>query len=247
MAKTKRFTRNSYKRKIILFGIALFMSIALVSTGFAAWIMSTSATEQVGGNVSVGVVTDSSLTISNVELTEYEFSFEPLATDSTGRVRYDGKNSEVLSATVTGQVGPVEFLGELRLMLVVPEGVKKAADLGYIVLPECATTSTETGGILLSVPQNSEGNYVFTSTITFDWGEVFGYQNPGEYYDIDVTGKGVSDEEVRKTLEDFRAIVYGYYDEFVEGQSSAERLAVIDAHKNDSLPLFQVVVVAIAN
>lgn len=35
-----KLTRNSYKRKIILFGVIVFMSIALISTGFAAWVMS---------------------------------------------------------------------------------------------------------------------------------------------------------------------------------------------------------------
>lgn len=38
-----KLTKNSYKRKVILFGVLLFMSIALISTGFAAWIMSTNA------------------------------------------------------------------------------------------------------------------------------------------------------------------------------------------------------------
>ena len=39
MAKQK-LTRKSYKRNIIVFGLMFFMGIALVSTGFAAWVLS---------------------------------------------------------------------------------------------------------------------------------------------------------------------------------------------------------------
>ena len=54
---SKRITRNSYKRKIVLVGIMLFMAIALISTGFAAWVISTGATKENTGGVEVGVVT----------------------------------------------------------------------------------------------------------------------------------------------------------------------------------------------
>ena len=44
-----RLTRNSYKRKIILFAVFVFISIALISTGFAAWVMSNDATLDANG------------------------------------------------------------------------------------------------------------------------------------------------------------------------------------------------------
>ena len=58
-----KLTRNSYKRKIILFGVFVFMSIALISTGFAAWVMSQNAKEEVSGNVNVSTMTDASVSI----------------------------------------------------------------------------------------------------------------------------------------------------------------------------------------
>lgn len=54
---SRRITRNSYKRKVILVGIMLFMAIALISTGFAAWVISTGASQNHEGGVEVGVVT----------------------------------------------------------------------------------------------------------------------------------------------------------------------------------------------
>lgn len=61
-----RLTRRSYKRKIIVFGMLLFASIALISTGFAAWIISQGSSKESTGNVEVGVVTDKSIDIINL-------------------------------------------------------------------------------------------------------------------------------------------------------------------------------------
>ena len=64
MAKIK-LTRKSYKRNIIVFGVMLFMGIALVSTGFATWVLSQNTQIEVNGqNVNVGVVSDNALKIS---------------------------------------------------------------------------------------------------------------------------------------------------------------------------------------
>ena len=63
-----RLTRNGYKRKMIVFGAFLFMSIALTVTGFAAWVMSTNAkNDQNQANVEVGVVQEGNLTITLTE------------------------------------------------------------------------------------------------------------------------------------------------------------------------------------
>lgn len=115
-----RLTRNSYKRKIIVFGLLVFMSIALISTGFAAWIMSQEAKVESPGNVSVGVVDDSRITFENVkyemvilgfdadaeedkktyQLTGNDYSeasngglrfaFEPRYGDKKGSIQWDG-------------------------------------------------------------------------------------------------------------------------------------------------------------
>lgn len=61
-----RLTRRSFKRKIIVFGILIFVSIALISTGFAAWMISQGTQIEAGGNVEAGVVTDKSIGLENV-------------------------------------------------------------------------------------------------------------------------------------------------------------------------------------
>ena len=38
-----KMTRKSYKRRKIILGVSLFSSVALVSTGFAAWVLAFSS------------------------------------------------------------------------------------------------------------------------------------------------------------------------------------------------------------
>lgn len=260
-----RLTKNSYKRKIILFGLLVFMSIALISTGFAAWVMSTNATnDDAQGNVSVGVVKDASLTISEVAIISAKdsFSFEPLAEDTSGRVRYDEEEakSENLTIKVKGKIAPIEYLGELTYELAIPESVKAAADAGYIVLPECATWEVVqlngdrlkegTASKITGWDTNGSGEWSFEFEISFTWGAKFNGKNPGIYYDSALEGDGlsISDADCKKELQDFRAILYGYSDEMIAaGTDEAARDTVAENHKLDEGPVFKVVITAKSN
>lgn len=201
-------TRNSFKRKAIIFGVMIFMSIALISTGFAAWIISTNAKNSQTGNIEVGVVTEKNIKIENVTFKDGKksFIFEPKEADTTGRVRNDKTNFESLSVTIEGTIKNVEFLDTLTITLTLPETLKTAASeaKNYIVLPECASSAKE-----VTVDRTTgEFSYI----ITFVWGSAFKGQNPGEYYDnVDpVTGgASVSDEDMIATLNDLRATIYG--------------------------------------
>ena len=255
-----RLTRNSYKRKVILFGVLVFMSIALISTGFAAWVMSTNAkNDDAQGNVTVGVVKDASLTISDVQFvsTNQDFTFEPLATDNSGRVRFDSTDGlfEQLEIEVTGKISPIEFLGKLQVELFIPESVKKAADAGYIVLPDCATWEETIDGVITKKGTardlsgwGASGEWSFTFTIAFEWGTKFGSMNPGKYYDEDPAGIAIDDETCKKELQDFRAILYGYDGEMnAAGSDMAARDTVAENHKNDEGPVFKVIITAESN
>ena len=93
-----KLTRKSYQRKAMVVGATAFAGIALVATGFAAWVISSSATEKFKGNVQVGTISEKSIEITDIALKEVDgtrdfFSFEPTKTDVSGRVRYDGKDN----------------------------------------------------------------------------------------------------------------------------------------------------------
>ena len=175
-----KLTRNSYKRKIILFGVIVFMSIALISTGFAAWVMSQEKKESTSGNVSVGAVTEGNIEVKLDELTVKDFKFEPKESDETGRVRNDGKNFESLTVTVTGTIKNTQFLdvNNTTITMTVTDAVKQAAEEGYIILPECVGKE-----VVLTLNDSGENEKKFSYDITFKWGSKFGGENPGEYYD----------------------------------------------------------------
>lgn len=174
-----KLTRNSYKRKIILFGVIVFMSIALISTGFAAWVMSQEKKQSTSGNVTVGAVTEGNIEVILDELTVKDFKFEPKESDTTGRVRNDGTNFESLTVTVTGTIKNTQFLEEATIKMNVKDAVKQAETDGYIILPECANSEV----VLTTLTESGTNEKKFSYDITFKWGSKFGGENPGEYYD----------------------------------------------------------------
>lgn len=116
-----KLTRKSYKRKKIAFAAVILGGVALVSSGFAAWVLSANATGKTEGSVTVGEVKDASLemTITRQEynfktsnwddkpddLNGAKFCFEPTKEDAQGvlvsgqtqnRVFNDGTNFEQL-------------------------------------------------------------------------------------------------------------------------------------------------------
>lgn len=284
-----KLTRNSYKRKVILFGVLIFISIALISTGFAAWVMSTNSKKDVDpGNISVGTVTDSSLTFNEVVMSNQNIYFEPAADDYSGRVRLgsgEGVHAESLKTTVTGNVTPKAYLGQLKVYLVVTEAFYNAltGSSNYITLETANGVKMSTEDLqklLVKGTMNSEGkieyssaalegkglllytsgsdsvflndNYKvvvddskvsFTINVNFGWGSTFGNVNPSKYYDEVPAGQAISDNMVKKTLEDFRAELYGYK-AALDGAENRDE--VITAHAGDKLQ-FQVVLSATAN
>lgn len=208
-----KMTRKSYKRRKIILGVSLFSSVALVSTGFAAWVLASQAEAEKTGNITVGTVSDSSIKISNVQFKDDNdsFIFEPKKEDTAGRVRNDRVNFENLSVTVTGEISPKTYVTGATIQLTVPEGITTAASeaKNYIVLPTCVETPED-----LDITSNVvEDTIHFEYTITFEWGSAFENTNPGLYYDTDYSdpnkGISISDEEMKATLEDLRSCIYG--------------------------------------
>ncbi len=114
-----KLTRKSYKRKKIAFAAVILGGVALVSSGFAAWVLSANATKGTTGVTTVGTVKDNSLSMSielqyqNPKTKEWEkqttssgevatgtFDFDPTyedTRDTKGRVYNDGINFERLT------------------------------------------------------------------------------------------------------------------------------------------------------
>ena len=243
-----KLTKKSYKRRRLLMGLSVFMSIALVSTGFAAWVISSSVQEEGEGNVQAGNISNKSLALVIDNANNLgTFKFEPNKNDGSGRVRFEGgesTNYESLSVEVTGAITQnPQYLGELTIELVEVDqlgvaiakedsNLKKAADAGYITLPECFYTQVklnETGSSYYNVTDNT-----FAYTVEFGWGEVFHGINPGYFYDYKTNdgqdqtdsaivdaARAIDDETMIETLVDLRNKVYGINESVEENATSS--------------------------
>lgn len=132
-----RLTRSSYRRKLIMFGISIFASLALTATGFAAWVLSQDAQGSLNGNVQIGSVQEANIEIEDLDFVndKNSFIFEPLETDVSGRVRNDGENFESLTVSIAWSLTNYQSVGDIYVDLLIPASVKAAIDANYITLP----------------------------------------------------------------------------------------------------------------
>ena len=104
-----KLTRKSYNRRMFALGALLFLSVGLVSTGFAAFVMSKGASTNIDGNIQVGTITDGAVKIENVKFANNNDTilFEAAEGDNEGEVKWNEKEPTVfenLSVTITGDI-----------------------------------------------------------------------------------------------------------------------------------------------
>lgn len=229
-------TRSSFKKKIVIFGVAVFTALALTATGFATWLLSTSVSKDAGGNVNVGITNEAKIGISEVTYKDnkQEIHFEPLENDSAGRVRWDGENSENLVVEFSVELSNLEVVSSITIDSLIPEGVLAAEAAGYIVVPawvknqvvivngmNSSDHSLDDGWSYKVEDRPTDGGStvkvgVLTCRLKFEWGAKFNGKNPSEYYDNDAAGKAVSSPDVKRELDTLRATVCGVsYDEYI--------------------------------
>lgn len=220
-----KLTRKSYKRKKIAFAAVILGGVALVSSGFAAWVLSSNAEGDATGSVTVGTVEKGSLKLeissTQGDITKGHFDFDTLESDKSGRVRAkEGQETfENLSITYTVTVkSPIDNFKDLKYRM---SATKSAVDYNmkdvsegdgtqYIVLPECfgkdvsieSTASEFTKKTIEETVTENEKSITYkkqwtaTITIAFQWGATFGGYNPGLYYDGQITDSTKSSEEI---------------------------------------------------
>lgn len=155
-----KLTRKSYKRKKIAFAAVILGGVALVSSGFAAWVLSSNAKSDVQGGVAVGAVEKGSLKmeISLVgatgedALNSGKFNFNTKATDTTGRVRaakdQKPEDSEKLSLSYKVTVkSPIDNFDKLDITMTAKKGdavialdsaIKTDGNKYYVSAPDCS-------------------------------------------------------------------------------------------------------------
>lgn len=190
-----KLTRKSYKRKKIAFAAVILGGVALVSSGFAAWVLSHDVTQNATGSANVGKVEEANLVLTltskmnvvdasgnktsiagdptKTDADSDKFCFEPVKEDNSGRVRWDKTNYEILSITYGITVTSIEKnLSKVNVNFqqnVWIDAVSASAKK-YIVAPACYT---EANGVDIAIG-DQEGNLKETSSeeggkTTYKW------------------------------------------------------------------------------
>lgn len=178
------------KRKTMTLVLCLLAALALVSVGFASWVISAGTSDTTEGTITVDEVIDKRLEITKPQWVDgsnfyfggptaeqralissdktvwltNEDSEEKLTLSFTFTVSYKGTTYTKGDAVVTGSIAEQ---GEANLY-------NTAKTEGYVgELPEVVIKEGENG--------------LFTATITFTWGNKFGNTNPYVYYNNNKT------------------------------------------------------------
>lgn len=132
----KKVTRHAFSKKAIMITASLFVTLALITTGFAAWLISSGASGEGTGNITTATIDDAhlGLTVAMAEGKDF-VCFGPQADDKVPHIMYDppkdGKkdDKEVLTATVTGTIKNYVRLKEFNITIKISDKALTAA--GY--------------------------------------------------------------------------------------------------------------------
>lgn len=176
----KKVTRHAFSKKAIMITASLFVTLALITTGFAAWLISSGASGEGTGNITTATIDDArlGLTVAMAEGKDF-VCFGPQENDTVPDIRYRGPkegekdDKEVLTATVTGTIKNFHKLEKFNVTIKISDKALKAAgytwtetnegssksrtytynaEKAYIALPEYAV---DTDGRFLPLPSDT--------------------------------------------------------------------------------------------
>lgn len=153
----KKVTRHAFSKKAIMITASLFVTLALITTGFAAWLISSGASDEGTGNITTATIDDArlGLTVAMAEGKDF-VCFGPQADDNHPDIRYkkpkagEKDDKEVLTATVTGTISNYVRLEKFNITIKISDKALKAA--GY--------TWPETGESSRTYTYNAEKAYI---------------------------------------------------------------------------------------
>lgn len=132
----KKVTRHAFSKKAIMITASLFVTLALITTGFAAWLISSGKTGESTGNITTATIDDArlGLTVAMAEGKDF-VCFGPQADDDHPDIRYkppvgdEKDDKEVLTATVTGTIKNYDRLEKFNITIKISDKALTAA--GY--------------------------------------------------------------------------------------------------------------------
>lgn len=132
----KKVTRHAFSKKAIMITASLFVTLALITTGFAAWLISSGASGEGTGNITTATIDDArlGLTVAMAEGKDF-VCFGPQENDTVPDIRYrdpkegEKDDKEVLIATVTGTIKNFDRLEKFNVTIKISDKALTAA--GY--------------------------------------------------------------------------------------------------------------------
>lgn len=132
----KKVTRHAFSKKAIMITASLFVTLALITTGFAAWLISSGGIREGTGNITTATIDDArlGLTVAMAEGKDF-VCFGPQENDTVPDIRYrdpkegEKDDKEVLIATVTGTIKNFDRLEKFNVTIKISDKALTAA--GY--------------------------------------------------------------------------------------------------------------------
>ena len=160
----KKVTRHAFSKKAIMITASLFVTLALITTGFAAWLISSGASGEGTGNITTATIDDArlGLTVAMAEGKDF-VCFGPQADDNHPDIRYkkakegEKDDKEVLTATVTGTIKNYDRLEKFNITIKISDKALKAAGYTWTETNEGSlksrTYTYNAGNACISLPE----------------------------------------------------------------------------------------------
>lgn len=193
-------------KKHLIFLTSILATTVLSSIGFATWIITVNSDVNAEGNAVVDDIVDKSLGITykwddtDSQTASFIFGWSNVTTSATPWLTNSGKNKngveteERLTHTLNISIENTEYLKELKITMTTSGGQwKDAVDNNYVVAPTLGTITKDK----ITIDSNTnKGTY--NLLVTFDWGSVFGEENPYTYYNNQSFSTKIKDEAVSR-------------------------------------------------
>ena len=160
----KKVTRHAFSKKAIMIAASLFVTLALITTGCAAWLISSGASDEGTGNITTATIDDArlGLTVAMAEGKDF-VCFGPQADDTVPHIMYEAPKEgekddrEVLTATVTGTINNYDRLKEFNITIKISDKALTAAGYTWTETNEGSlknrTYTYNAGNACISLPE----------------------------------------------------------------------------------------------
>lgn len=160
----KKVTRHAFSKKAIMITASLFVTLALITTGFAAWLISSGTSGEGTGNITTATIDDArlGLTVAMAEGKDF-VCFGPQADDKHPDIRYkapvgdEKDDKEVLTATVTGTIKNYDRLEKFNITIKISDKALTAAGYTWTETNEGSlknrTYTYNAGNACISLPE----------------------------------------------------------------------------------------------